>query len=203
MLVYTVMTRSLFCTHIYQFDSWFSLRYHRSRRMISCRFSGNIYMSSFGVAKFDTVWGGTTQRHRFGTGRSYIYIYIYIYILVFLDQVRPQPTQEHFCRVAISVPISNSFAVVLSLLLLILTHLFPFIDLHVLLNCSSYTCRSFYVKMFSDRQCVEFFSMPVPWVLLISAGLPWASYQIRKIAVCACAGNVRNVFPATDFKGNR
>ena len=30
----------------------------------------------------------------------------------------------------------------------------------------------------------------------------WASYQIRKIAGCACAGNVGNVFPATDFKGN-
>ena len=32
---------------------------------------------------------------------------------------------------------------------------------------------------------------------------PWASYQIRKIAGCACAGNAGNVFPATDFKGNR
>ena len=31
----------------------------------------------------------------------------------------------------------------------------------------------------------------------------WASFQISKIAVCACAGNVGNVFPATDFKGNR
>ena len=31
----------------------------------------------------------------------------------------------------------------------------------------------------------------------------WASYQIRKIAGCACAGNAGNVFPATDFKGNR
>ena len=31
----------------------------------------------------------------------------------------------------------------------------------------------------------------------------WASYQIRKIAGCACAGNVGNVFPATNFKGNR
>ena len=29
----------------------------------------------------------------------------------------------------------------------------------------------------------------------------WASYQIRKIACCACAGNAGNVFPATDFKG--
>ena len=28
----------------------------------------------------------------------------------------------------------------------------------------------------------------------------WASYQIRKIAGCACTGNV---FPVTDFKGNR
>ena len=31
---------------------------------------------------------------------------------------------------------------------------------------------------------------------------PWASYQIRKIAGCACAGNAGNVLPATDFKGN-
>ena len=33
--------------------------------------------------------------------------------------------------------------------------------------------------------------------------MPWASYQIRKIARCACARNAGNVFPATDFKGNR
>ena len=31
----------------------------------------------------------------------------------------------------------------------------------------------------------------------------WASYQIRKIADCACAGNAGKVFPATDLKGNR
>ena len=30
----------------------------------------------------------------------------------------------------------------------------------------------------------------------------WASYQIREIAGCACAGNSGNVFSATDFKGN-
>ena len=29
---------------------------------------------------------------------------------------------------------------------------------------------------------------------------PWASYQIRKIAGYACAGNTGNVFPATDLK---
>ena len=32
---------------------------------------------------------------------------------------------------------------------------------------------------------------------------PWASYQIRKIEGCACAGKAGNVFPATHFKGNR
>ena len=31
----------------------------------------------------------------------------------------------------------------------------------------------------------------------------WASYQIRKIAGCACDGNNRNVFLVTDFKANR
>ena len=36
-----------------------------------------------------------------------------------------------------------------------------------------------------------------PWIR------QWASYQIRKIAVCACAGNAGNVFLATNFKGNR
>ena len=33
--------------------------------------------------------------------------------------------------------------------------------------------------------------------------VPWASYQIRKIARCACAGNAENVSPATDFKEKR
>ena len=35
-----------------------------------------------------------------------------------------------------------------------------------------------------------------------SEWLAWASYQIRKIAGCACAGNTGNVFPTIDFKGN-
>ena len=33
--------------------------------------------------------------------------------------------------------------------------------------------------------------------------VPWASYKIRKIAGCACAGNAGNVFPSPDFKWNR
>ena len=35
-----------------------------------------------------------------------------------------------------------------------------------------------------------------PWITnYIYIKRPWASYQIRKIAVCACAGNAGNVFP--------
>ena len=32
---------------------------------------------------------------------------------------------------------------------------------------------------------------------------PWDSYQIRKIAGCACIWNAGNVFSATNFRGNR
>ena len=32
--------------------------------------------------------------------------------------------------------------------------------------------------------------------------VPWASCQIRNIAVCACVGNVGNVFLSSGFKGN-
>ena len=42
-----------------------------------------------------------------------------------------------------------------------------------------------------------------PMSLTVSDNMPWASYQIRKIAGCACAWNAGSVFPATDFKGNR
>ena len=33
--------------------------------------------------------------------------------------------------------------------------------------------------------------------LILHTASPWASYQIRKIAGCACPGNAGNVFPAT------
>ena len=39
--------------------------------------------------------------------------------------------------------------------------------------------------------------------LLIGRACPQASYQIRKIACCTCARNAGNVFPVTNFKGNR
>ena len=42
------------------------------------------------------------------------------------------------------------------------------------------------------------------WKKSVFAFMAWASYQIRKIADCACARNAGNVFPHTaDFKGNR
>ena len=47
---------------------------------------------------------------------------------------------------------------------------------------------------------------PLPMLTQVSSRLyasPWASYQIRKIVGCACAGNAGNVLPDADFKGNR
>ena len=38
---------------------------------------------------------------------------------------------------------------------------------------------------------------------LLCPSSPWASYQMRKNVGCACTGNAGNVFPATDFNGNR
>ena len=32
---------------------------------------------------------------------------------------------------------------------------------------------------------------------------PWASYQLRKIAGCACVGNAGNIYPATASKWPR
>ena len=52
--------------------------------------------------------------------------------------------------------------------------------------------------IFSLPQCVK-----LPIHSMSHKICPWASYQIRKIAGRACAGNVGIVFPATDFKANR
>ena len=42
------------------------------------------------------------------------------------------------------------------------------------------------------------------WLLSLDIPVaPWTSYQIRKIAGCACAGNAGSVFPANALKGNR
>ena len=38
-------------------------------------------------------------------------------------------------------------------------------------------------------------------LISVSKMVPWASYQIRKIAGCACAGNAGNVFPRRRLQG--
>ena len=50
---------------------------------------------------------------------------------------------------------------------------------------------------------MEWFLRATWWRHNMVALSAWASWQIRKVAGCACAGNEGNVFPATSFKGNR
>ena len=38
------------------------------------------------------------------------------------------------------------------------------------------------------------------YITILHTALQWASYQIRKIAGCACAGNAGNVFPRRRFQ---
>ena len=40
-------------------------------------------------------------------------------------------------------------------------------------------------------------------IVMVNVDVIWAPDQIRQISGCTCAGNAGNVFPATDFKGNR
>ena len=55
---------------------------------------------------------------------------------------------------------------------------------------SSSRCHS---NMAWMNSCISFFNVEV-------ITYPWASYQIRKIAGCACAGNDGNVFPCRRFQ---
>ena len=40
----------------------------------------------------------------------------------------------------------------------------------------------------------------ITYITFSDLGFPWASYQIRKIAGCACAGNAGNVSPRRQFQ---
>ena len=65
------------------------------------------------------------------------------------------------------------------------------------LNSRSDTCRfNLWLPNLQMNCCDQCFTL-----FFFSQG-SWTSYQIRKIACCACAWNAGNVFPATDFKGN-
>ena len=73
-------------------------------------------------------------------------------------------------------------------------------------DCILYTVYSINYKHYSVVPCCVVVLSSVlssSWVDAIRIWSPWASYQIRKIVFCACAGNVGNVFPATDYIGNR
>ena len=55
----------------------------------------------------------------------------------------------------------------------------------------------------SKRVCFDSSVTEICWIQLTTNQLwcrAWASYQIRKIAVCACAGNAGNVFPHHRFR---
>ena len=49
-----------------------------------------------------------------------------------------------------------------------------------------------------DRQCDAVITLSI-FSYIFRKDVPWASYQIRKIAGCACAGNAGNVFPRRRF----
>ena len=58
--------------------------------------------------------------------------------------------------------------------------------------------KSVYYPSLYENQVCYFMRMPsrlYAWVLQATG--QWTSYQVRKIAGCACAGNAKNVFPAT------
>ena len=64
-------------------------------------------------------------------------------------------------------------------------------------------------KHFAVRLCLTLFGLQSMYTLCVwhlmthyssDGNKPWASYQIRKIAGCACAGNAGNVFPRRRFQ---
>ena len=65
----------------------------------------------------------------------------------------------------------------------------------------SEACTHYVIDVVSSLRCLTRLHELAGPILLTRK--QWASYQIRKIASCACAGNAANVLPDTDFKGNR
>ena len=71
-------------------------------------------------------------------------------------------------------------------------------SLDLLWVCKTLTCLSLTILVWRPK-------LPVNHVNVYCNGdiehfSSWASYQIRKIAGCACAGNARNVFPRRRFQ---
>ena len=57
-------------------------------------------------------------------------------------------------------------------------------------------------EMYTRFAFVAFYcaEIPIDWSHILQDDVQWASYQIRKIAGCACAGNAGNVFPRRRFQ---
>ena len=53
-----------------------------------------------------------------------------------------------------------------------------------------------------ESRCLTLLPLPHTYTDFVAPNV-WTSYQIRTIAGSVCAGNAGNVFPTTDFKGNR
>ena len=75
----------------------------------------------------------------------------------------------------------------------------PFVQTRIKENIKAHSqC----VKKHTLTHLLERSSWWQPWYSLETwkTSFPWASYQIRKIAGCACAGNAGNVFPRRRFQ---
>ena len=81
--------------------------------------------------------------------------------------------------------------------------LYPVFNIHIGC-CATFNPRAplqWYAIFINDKSCTSLYKSIEQY--FSGVGLSWASCQMRKIAGCACAGNAGNVFPATDFKGDR
>ena len=68
------------------------------------------------------------------------------------------------------------------------------------LNITFFNSKMVISPFHSETTTTEI-NLPLMNVLLIHRGIViWASYQIRKIAGCACAGNAGNIFPRRRFQ---
>ena len=84
----------------------------------------------------------------------------------------------------------------------ILGEIYAFSFKKMCLKMSSAKWRQFCLGLNVLKHCNHLFHIaPWFWWPHVLFDMVWASYQIHKIAGCACAGNAR-FFHATDFKGN-
>ena len=76
-------------------------------------------------------------------------------------------------------------------------------DIESLIECCCESLWYMYICVYTRAPCVHVYMWHVCYLLAVrmnvESDIEWASYQMRKIARCACAGNI---FPTTNFKWN-